>query len=117
LQSALSDQKVVVIDREEVRRTRRSLFGISMPDLNFLKGKGEDAKDVDAITATITQVAATGDRYVFTLDTGARWQTLEDSSRQLTPKPGQSITIRKGVLGSYRLSVANRPALRAMRLP
>ena len=38
LATAAQSGAVVVVDREEVRRTRRSLFGFSLPRLPFFRG-------------------------------------------------------------------------------
>src|SRR5690348_11471763 len=38
LNAAVKSGSIVVVDREDVRKTRRSLFGFTLPKLPFFKG-------------------------------------------------------------------------------
>lgn len=115
LETAIANSKLVVVDQEEVKRTRRSLFGISVPSIPLFKN--DKSGELDEITEPIKAVRFLPyDRFMFELESGARWQTLEDGSRQREPRVGDSLRIKKGPLGSYRVSIAGRPGLRAMRV-
>ena len=47
-ESAERDRKVIVLDQEQVKTTRRSLFGFSLPSLRlFGSGAGKDGHDSD----------------------------------------------------------------------
>jgi hypothetical protein len=117
LNAAVKGGSIVVVDREDVRKTRRSLFGFTLPKLPFFKGDNSQEDTPDTIEAVIKSVKnLPNDKYLIELDSGAVWQTLQEASLQMTPKSGQKIRITGGALGSYRLSVAGRPALRAMRI-
>lgn len=117
LSKALSGGSLVVVDREDIRRTRRSLFGFSLPRLPFFNGDNSQNDTPAEIIATIASVKALpNDMWSIVLDSGAIWQTVQEGSMQSPPKAGQKITIRSGALGSYRVSVAGRPGLRAMRV-
>ena len=62
----------------------------------------EDRTDaVDAVSSKIVQVS--GSRVV--LENGAVWQFDRDSRMIFWVRPGQDITVKKGVLGGYRASV------------
>lgn len=62
----------------------------------------EDRTDaVDAVSSKIIQV--NGSRVV--LEDGAVWQFDRDSRMIFWVRPGQEITVKKGVLGGYRASV------------
>lgn len=117
LGKALSGGSLVVVDREDIRRTRRSLFGFSLPKLPFFNGDNSQNDTPDEIIATIASVKALpNDMWAIVLDSGAEWHTVQEGSMQSPPKTGQKIKIRSGALGSYRVSVAGRPGLRAMRV-
>ena len=117
LTAAVSGGSIVVVDREDVRRTRRSLFGFTLPKLPFFSGDNSQDDTPDEITAVIKSVRTLpNDMYIIELDSGAVWRTLQEASLQMTPRAGQKIRISSGALGSYRLSVAGRPALRAQRV-
>jgi len=117
LSQALSGGSLVVVDREDIRRTRRSLFGFSLPKLPFFKGDNSQDDTPDEIVATIKSVRALpNEMWAIVLDSGAEWHTVQEGSSQSEPKAGQKIKIRSGALGSYRVSVSGRPGLRAMRV-
>ena len=117
LNAAMTGGSIVVVDREDVRKTRRSLFGFTLPKLPFFSGDTSQDDTPDTIEAVIKSVKnLPNDKYLIELDSGAVWQTLQEASLQMTPKSGQKIRITSGALGGYRLSVAGRPALRAMRI-
>ena len=62
----------------------------------------EDRTDVvDAVSSKIAQV--NGSRVV--LENGAVWQFDRDSRMIFWVRPGQEITVKKGLLGGYRASV------------
>jgi hypothetical protein len=119
LSKALSGGSLVVVDREDVRRTRRSLFGFSLPKLPFFKGDNSQDDTPDEIIATIKSVRPLpqgNDMWAIVLDSGAEWHTVQEGSSQSEPKAGQKIKIKSGALGSYRVSVSGRPGLRAIRV-
>lgn len=117
LSQALSGGSLVVVDREDIRRTRRSLFGFSLPKLPFFKGDNSQDDTPDEIIATIKSVRALpNDMWAIVLDSEAEWHTVQEGSTQSEPKAGQKIKIKSGALGSYRVSVSGRPGLRAIRV-
>lgn len=116
LAQATAAGAIVVVDREDIRRTRRSLFGFNLPKLPFFKGDDSD-EEVSEINFAIKSMRVTRDqKWLFDLDAGGFWQTTEVDTRQSTPKAGQSVKIRKAALGGYMLSVEGRRSLRAMRV-
>jgi hypothetical protein len=77
---------------------------------------GTRAADVEKIHARLgTLVTAGGGLLVFTLDNGQVWkQTL--TSEELLLKPGDTVTISKGWLGSYILKAPSGRACRVQRV-
>lgn len=110
-----------IVDREEVRDTRRKLFGFSLPDLGIFgrrEGRGEDAKEdeLEVLQTTITSVRPTGTGYVLTTAEGAKWQIDNVPRRLLSPKPGQSLEIRNAALSAYFLRINGQGGVKGRRI-
>jgi hypothetical protein len=122
IESATAREEVVVMDKEDVRKTRRSLFGFTMPKLPFLGG-GDDEKNGDNDAEQVTQIEdeINGIRglaygiWIFTLADGSQWQTTEPMSYG-TPKTGMKIIIKRAALGAYRATLNNWPAVKIKRV-
>lgn len=116
LASAVEKKDVRIVDRADVRKARRSLFGFALPNIDLFGGGKDDeaqAKDEDAFTeinTTVASASATGanGRVQIRLadDSGAVWQTTDPMN--WPPKPGAKIRIRKGALGNYFIAVEGR---------
>ena len=119
-EAAEKAREVVVYDREQIRRTRRSLFGIALPDLNIFGGRkedGEEREEVAQIESTIRAISQTGNkRYVFTIDDGARWAQIDDRELSATPRAGQKVRIRRAAMGSYLANIGSNTAVRVRRI-
>ncbi|MGK2911138.1 MAG: hypothetical protein ACSLE1_15255 [Sphingobium sp.] len=112
--------ELVVLDREEIKKTRRSLFGLSIPRLPFFgDGNDQDVKKADAIieiNAKLTAVSSlNGGLWSFKLDDDTRWQTIEPFET-ITPKPGMAISIRRAALGSFLAKINDRRPVRIKRI-
>jgi hypothetical protein len=117
LAQATETGAVVVVDRESIRRTRRSLFGLSLPNLPFLGGGGEDSDEPSEIEAPIQSARSVEyGKWVIVLEDGAVWQTVQQDTRSQDPRAGQTATIRKGSLGSYYISWPGSRTLSAKRV-
>jgi hypothetical protein len=117
LTQAVGRNDVVVLDREDIRRTRRSLFGFQLPRLPiFGGGAREVAEAPEEITATIASVRSLGfDKWQVALEDGAVWQTTEGNPYLQAPRAGNNVVIRRGPLGSYMMKIQGQRAVRAMR--
>ena len=74
--SASDAGDVKVVSREEVRKTRRQLFGITMPDIAILRGDGKDEEETSGLfETTIASGRQTGPAtWRFTTAEGAVWE-------------------------------------------
>lgn len=118
LETAQQSKQLYIADKEEVKKSRRGLFGLPLPDLGIFGGDDEDEKDEDVIKqieAVIKSVRSSSTGYVFTLEDGAIWGQTEDRYPGITPKPGQKILIKRGAMGSYMGSIEGRPSFRIKR--
>lgn len=117
LSQATSTGSVVVIDKAEVRQTRRSLFGFSLPKMPLFRGDTTQEEEPDEIEGKIASVRGLGhDKYLIVLDSGARWQTTEANAFGATPAPGDAITIKKGTLGAYFIKIGKGRAVKGLRV-
>src|SRR5690349_21100788 len=79
LLQSVENKETVVLDQQEVRKTKRSLFGFSLPRLPFFGDDKDDKKDeFTQIDEPIKTVRSIGyGKFRFTLDDGATWETTE----------------------------------------
>jgi hypothetical protein len=117
LTEAAGSGKVVVVDREDVRETRRSLFGFSLPKLPFFSGDDSADAQEDELTAKVAAAGSIGHgKYRIRLESGALWETTEGRSTMADPRSGDTVVIKRGPLGSYMMRIAGQRALRAKRV-
>ena len=117
LTSAAAKGDVVVVDQQDLKKARRSLFGFSMPKLPFFGGDRSADEAPDELTAKITSARSLGHgKWQVRLEDGAVWETTEASSMVADPRPGNSVWIKKGALGGFMMRVAGQRALRAKRV-
>lgn len=119
--SASSEGEVRVVDREEVRATRRKLFGFALPDLGIFGGASDkddpaQAEEFAALQTTITGVRTVNGKLVVTTTEGAQWQIDELPARLMKPKVGQSLEIKAGALGSYFLRINGQAGVKGRRV-
>lgn len=109
-----------VIDREEIKKTRRGLFGFSLPDFGIF-GRGDDEEDeaeeegFDVLNTTIAGVSGShGSGYIITTAEGAVWQL--DEEPRMSPKVGQTVEIRSAALSSYFLRINGKGGVKGHRI-
>ena len=113
LQEAIKRQDVVIVDKQEMQRTRRSLFGFTLPRIGPFKGQEEEKE----ITTTVAGVRSIGNGlWELRLPDGAVWQTVEANSYNDDPRTGQKIVIKRGLLGNYFIRVGADRSVRGHRV-
>jgi hypothetical protein len=119
LVGAASRGDVAVVDREQVRQVRRSLFGFSLPRLPFFSGSRdrEVEEEPKEFVTSLTSFRSIGNgRYRFVVDQGkATWESTE-SAPLSDPRNGDKVTIRRGALGSYFAQIGKQRWVRARRV-
>ena len=128
LETAAKEREVVVLDRAEVKRTRRSLFGFQLPRIPLFgggdSGKSDKevereiaAEDVSEIDATIQRVTTLPyGRYRLLLDEGGTWETTEGWRGAMFPEAKGKVNIKRGALGGHMLKVPGGRAISAKRV-
>ena len=117
LDQAVATRSVVVMGAEEVRQTKRSLFGFSLPRLPFFGGKDDDSGAEREIEGSLASAAPTGyGRWRVRLEEGGVWETTEAASASNEPFVGAKVRIRRAALGSYLMNVGRSRAIRVRRV-
>jgi hypothetical protein len=111
-------KQVVVITREELKRTRRTLFGLPVPDLGIF-GSSADGKDkteqLTEIESTVTSARPSAyGRWTFTLADGGLWETT-DASTTMFVRSGQKVSI-KATAFAFRARFGNDSWVRVKRV-
>lgn len=123
LEIAVERKDVTIVDRQEVRTARRSLFGFTLPRIGLFDGGDrddngkaparEEIKEIETTIASARSVA--NGRVEFRVADGdAVWTTTDPMA--FPPKPGDKVRIRRGTMGTYFIAVAGQRSVRGMRL-
>ncbi len=116
LGSAAATGDLVVVRQEDVKRTRRALFGFGVPKLPLFRGDRSAAEKQDQLEATIGSARSLGyGKWRIRLEDGAVWETTEAVETR-HPKAGNKIVIKRGSLGSYIINVEGQRGVRAKRV-
>lgn len=117
MEQAETAKELVVVDRKQIKEARRSLFGLPLPSLAIFGGRDDDVEEEDSrIESTIrTSAADPYGKYTFVLADGAVWRQTDGRLLNARPKPGQTIQIRRGAIGSYLANVNGQSAVRVTR--
>ena len=116
LAKATEDGSIAVVTREDVKKTRRSLFGFNIPKLPFFSDDKSTKEDMpDEIDTTLKSFRVTRDgNLTLVMEDGAVWRTTEPMRR--IPKPGAKIKIMKAAMGSFFIKIDGARGLRGMRV-
>lgn len=118
LLAATQKGDVAVVDKSEVRKARKSLFGFAMPKIPFFSG--DDTADVVSDTLESTVKSASGIGYgkfrMVIAEGDAVWETTETYGTMREPRAGDKIVIKRGPLGSYMLRIGNNRGVKGKRV-
>ena len=104
-----------VVDREDVRETRRSLFGFSLPDIGLFGG--EDDEEEELFTTTITRVRySSARRAQFTTAEGAVWEMKNIPRRLRRIEPGDSVEFKEASLGYFFVRIDGQMGVKGRRI-
>jgi hypothetical protein len=118
LLGAVETGDVRLVDREEVRKTRRQLFGITLPEIDMLKADPKDeAEPSDLFETTIASGRQTGPRtWRFTTAEGAVWE-INSPPRKIAPiMPGDKVVFKQASLGYYFIRINGQIGVKGRRV-
>ncbi|MGF1549176.1 MAG: hypothetical protein ACFBQW_01370 [Sphingomonadaceae bacterium] len=113
LDAAEARRELVVVDRAEVKKAERSLFGLSLPETRIFT---RDRESIDRIETTVAAARQNArGKWSFVLEDGARWHQTDSRELSIEPEKGDPIVIRKAAMGSYLANVKGQIAIRVKR--
>jgi hypothetical protein len=118
LVQATNSGAVAIVDQNEVKKVRHSLFGFSLPKIPFFTGDTTANEAQNQLDSTITSVKALNNGYfrIVIADNNAVWETTDDYTSFDPPKAGQKIEIVRGALGNYFLRINGQLGVRGRRV-
>lgn len=119
LEQAAARRDVVVVDRAQVRETRRRLFGLALPRLPIFGGGDGDREEEEEVSS-LEGVISSADQndlgqWYIRLREGGLWVQTDHNLLALEPRPGMAVVINRGVMGSFMMRVARQPGIRVRR--
>lgn len=116
MKAAQKSAQLFIASEDQIKESRRGLFGLTLPGLKIFGGATGDYEEVKEIDGVIASVRETSAGYIFTLADGAVWAQSENLYLGMTPRKGQKIVIRKAALGSYMGKLEGGVGFRIKRL-
>lgn len=116
--SANDQGEVRILDSEDVKQTRRRLFGFSLPDLNLFGRDDHEEDELDMLESTITSVRYMGgDSFIFRIaDGNAKWEVNNAPSRLREVEVGDKVVFKKASLGSYFVRIDGQLGVKGHRV-
>lgn len=115
--SASEAGDVKIVDREDVRRTRRQLFGFTVPDLDILEGDEQDKESSEMLETTITSARQlAGKVWRFTTAEGAVWEINNAPARLAPIKAQDKVIFKKASLGFYFIRINGQMGVKGKRI-
>lgn len=111
--------QVQIVDQEDVRNTRRQLFGLSVPEVGILKGKDDkESKEArELLETSITSVRYLSAKKVrFTTEEGAVWEMNRIPRRLRTVKAGDPVVFKKAALGTFFIRINGQMGVKGKRV-
>lgn len=101
LDEAEKTKDLVVVDRKEIRETKRSLFGFALPKIGLFSGDRDDDKDeIKEVASTVESTRQAGGNWSIRLaNDGGTWEAI--SGLSYPPRVGDKVKISKASMGSY----------------
>lgn len=120
IETAVKAQDVTIVDRQDIRTARRSLFGFSVPHIPLFGGGDRDAgPNTDDFAELNTTIAAArpmdnGRVELRLAESDAVWMTTDPMP--FPPKAGAKVRIRQGAMGNYFIAISGERSVRGVRV-
>lgn len=108
---------VRIVDEEEVRQTKRSLFGFSLPNIKLFGGDNGVEQD-ELFESTITSARQINrNTWVFRITDGdAVWQINNAPSRLTRIENGDPVVFKRAAMGSYFIRINGQTGVKGRRI-
>ena len=79
LDEAATKNEVYMVDKQQVQKTRRTLFGLPLPNLGLFGGGDDDNEEnqIAELESTVKSASYNGEGWVITIAEGSTWQQME----------------------------------------
>ena len=115
--SASEAGDVRIVDREDVRRTHRQLFGFTVPDLDILEGDEQDKESSEMLETTITSARQLASKaWRFTTAEGAVWEINNAPTRLAPIKANDKVIFKEASLGFYFIRINGQMGVKGKRI-
>lgn len=116
LAAAIERQTVVVVDTEQVQKQRREQFG-EKRRLDLPVPAATASADIDQIDGTLQSAQQLKDNsWSLVLQDGSVWRQADDNPFGREPRAGDTVTVRRAALGTFKMKVGKMPAIRVRRV-
>lgn len=106
-----------IVDREDVRRTRRQLFGFTVPDLDILEGDEQDKESSEMLETTVTSARQlTNKSWRFTTAENAVWEINNAPARLRSINAGDKVIFKEASLGFYFIRINGQMGVKGKRI-
>lgn len=114
--TASDEGEVRLVDRDDVEKTRRGLFGFTLPKLRLF-GDGEEG-EMDLLESKVTRVISVrGDTVVFEIEEGSVWRMTDAPARVIRRlEVGAPVVFKKAALGTYFIRVDGLTGIKGKRI-
>jgi hypothetical protein len=108
---------VRVVDRGDLVRTRRQLFGFAVPELDILKDDKQDKEASELLQTSITgSRQLSGRAWRFTTEEGAVWEINNAPGRFAPIKTGDKVEFKRASLGYYFIRINGQMGVKGKRI-
>lgn len=116
LQAAAESREVVVVDRQQIRDSKRTLFGLSIPRLSLFDDDKDEEEEIKSIEGVVQSAHRDEDgRWVVRLQEGGVWRQIDSNTLGRRPRSGMKVEINRAAVGSFKMRVAGQPGIRVRR--
>lgn len=117
LDGALAARTLYVVEKAEVKRTRRSLFGLSLRGLGLFGGDDKDGNEVTQVELVARSASQDVDgNWRVVMEDGSVWAQTDQFALGRPPRAGSKVLIKQAAFGSFKMSIDGHPAVRAKRV-
>ncbi len=119
--AAVEQGEIRVMDKADVEKTRRGLFGFTLPKIGLFGGSSDDSgkvEELETLESTITEVRQVGgDSWLFRIAEGdAQWQISNAPMRFSAPKVGDKVVFKRASFSSYFIRVGDQVGVKGRRV-
>lgn len=113
---AIGARDIVMIDREQARETRRTLFGFSVPNFGGIFGGGgeDEVREIEGDVVAVRRNQQGG--WMVRLADGSTWSQTDDTIIAIAPRKGHKAVVRRGSFGAFFLRLNGQPGVRVQRV-